>query len=106
MKNQSINAPGISTITKMKKLRYISPAKFPTFRLIPKYTKAFTNLKENRLRYKDDQLTYRLVVLRSRFMPATISRRIINLIMDIFSQRSLNTKNYFSNSYCVARENQ
>lgn len=57
MKNQSINAPGISTITKMKKLRYISPAKFPTFRLIPKYTKAFTNLKENRLRYKDDQLT-------------------------------------------------
>ena len=42
----SINAPGISTMHKIKKLRYMSPAKFPTFKLIPKYTKAFTNLKE------------------------------------------------------------
>ena len=44
IKNQSINAPGISTMHKIKKLRYISPAKFPTFKFIPKYTKAFTNL--------------------------------------------------------------
>ena len=46
IKNMSINAPGISTMHKIKKLRYMSPAKFPTFKLIPKYTKAFTNLKE------------------------------------------------------------
>ena len=31
---------------KKKKLRYMSPAKFPTFKLIPKYTNPFANLQE------------------------------------------------------------
>lgn len=44
IKNQISNAPGTSTTLKMKKFRYMSPAKFPTFKLIPKNTKAFTNL--------------------------------------------------------------
>jgi len=44
MKNQINRAPGISTRDKMKKFRYMSPAKFPTFKLIPKKTNAFTNL--------------------------------------------------------------
>ena len=42
--NQASNALGSSMMIRMKKFTYMSPARFFTFKLSPKYTSALTNL--------------------------------------------------------------